>query len=294
MINKPVLSSLFFLTILSNVLFAPICAAGDIIIVADSRLAPAMNVITGIRKSLHAKIRVFAPADVKGQLGRIVESEEPRVVVALGREALDEALRLPFNIPVIYDLVVTPPQISRPNTTGFYMAIPARDYADLIRRHLRSIKKIAVLGRRDQLSLLAGDQTQQTIPCTVRNAFELVDAVRHVEGADAILILPDVELLSATAIEEVFLISFRRGIPLLGISEKQVKEGALFGLVVDMVEVGRQIGDYAERALRGINIDQYPPSPPKKFELFLNTDTAKRMGIQLPDDMLRMAKRAYP
>jgi putative ABC transport system substrate-binding protein len=294
MINKSAFASLLFLTILCNVLFAPMCAAGDIIIVADSRLAPAMKVIAGIRKTLHATIKVFAPAEVKGQLGRIVEREGPRAVIALGREALTEALRLPSTIPVIYDLVVTPPQIVRPNTTGFYMAVPARDYAELVRSHLRSIKKIAVVGRRDQLSILAGDPSQQTVTCTVRNAFELVDAVRHVEGADAILILPDADLLSATAIEEVFLISFRRGIPLLGISEKQVKDGALFALVVDTEEVGRQIGEYAAKAMRGKSIDQFPPSPPRKHELFLNTETARKMGIQLPEDMVRMAKRAYP
>ncbi len=55
------------------------------------------------------------------------------MVIALGREALAEALTLPPSIPVIYDMVVTPPAINRPNTVGFYMATPSSEYAELVR-----------------------------------------------------------------------------------------------------------------------------------------------------------------
>jgi ABC-type uncharacterized transport system substrate-binding protein len=144
------------------------------------------------------------------------------------------------------------------------------------------------------LSILADDPSQQTVTCAVGNPFELVETVRRLEGADAILILPDTGLLSAAAVEELFLISFRRGIPILGISEKQVRDGALLALVVDTEEVGRQIGEYAAKTIRGKSIDRIPPSPPRKHELFLNTETARRMGIRLSEEMARMAKRAYP
>ncbi|HEX9023255.1 MAG TPA: ABC transporter substrate binding protein [Geobacteraceae bacterium] len=294
MISRSVKTSLFILVLLFQGLFTPACFADDVLVIADGRLAPAHNIISGIRKSLHASIRVFSPAEARDSLGRLVEKEKPRVVVALGREALNEALRLPPTIPVIYDMVVVPPQIARPNTTGFYMAVPVSEYAELLRNYLYPLKKIAVVGRREQLNVLASDTSQKTTNSVVGNAFELVEAVRQVKDADAILLLPDAELLSAVAMEEVFLISFRRKVPLLGISEKQVKDGALLALVVDTEEVGRRIGEYAGKAMRGVNMGLYPPSPPKRFELFLNRDTAKKMGIHLSGEMLRMAKRAYP
>jgi ABC-type uncharacterized transport system substrate-binding protein len=270
------------------------CMATEVIVVADSRLRPVVNIISGIRKSCHSPIKLFSPAEVKGKLGRIAEKEEPRVVITLGREALAEALQLPSAIPVIYDLVVTPPPITRPNTTGFYMAIPARDYLNLIRDHLHSIKKVAVVGSRDQLNVLATDENPLMASYSVGNPFELVDKLGRIEAADAILLLPDSGLLSATAMEQAYLLSFRRGIPLLGISEKQVKDGALLALVVDTESVGRQIGEYAAKALRGINVGKLPPSPPKRFDIFLNADTARKMGIQIPAEMIRMAKKAYP
>lgn len=284
----------FLFAVLLVCLWPPHCPAAEVIVVADSRLKPVTDIVTGIRKTLRASLRICPPEDVKGTLQRMVEKEGAKVVIALGREALAEALRLPPSVPVIYDMVVTPPAINRPNTVGFYMATPAREYVDLVNTHLHSIRKIAVVGGREQLNILAADTTQQTASYNVRNAFELVSTLRQIDTANAILLLPDASLLTATAMEEAYLLSFRRGIPLLGISERQVREGALLALVVDTVQVGRLIGEFAAKAIRGGNIGQPPPSPPHRFDLYINTDTARKMGIRLPDEMLRVAKRVYP
>jgi ABC-type uncharacterized transport system substrate-binding protein len=270
------------------------CHAADVIVVADSRLKPVVEIIAGLRKTLRASLKIISPDDVKGTLQRVVEREDAKVVIALGREALNEALRLPPSIPVIYDLVVTPPAVSRPNTAGFYMATPAREYVDLVNAHLQSIRKIAVVGGREQLNILAADTSSQTVSYNVRNPFELVSTLRQIETANAILLLPDASLLTTAAMEEVYLLSFRRGIPVFGISERQVREGALLALVVDTVQVGRLIGEYAARAIRGGSFGQAPPAPPRRFDLYVNTDTARKMGIRLPDDILRLAKRTYP
>jgi ABC-type uncharacterized transport system substrate-binding protein len=168
------------------------------------------------------------------------------------------------------------------------MATPTSQYLDQINTNLPSIKHIAVIGNRDQLKVLAGEATQQVSLHGVRNCFEFVTALQQTNGSDAILLLPDVSLLTATAMEEAFLLSFRKRIPLLGISERQVRDGALFALVVDTVHQGRLIGEYATKALRGIQIG------PRRFELFLNMETARKMGIRIPDEMLRMARRVYP
>lgn len=268
--------------------------AADVLILGDTRLTPVVNIISGIRKTLRAPFKVYPPSDIKGCLSRVVKKEDPKIVIALGREALGEALQLPGGVPVIYDLVVIPPATTRPNTTGFYMAVPVRQYVDLIRNYLHSIKKIAVLGNRDQLNVLVGEELRQTTTHLVKTPYELVDAVRRNDSADAILLLPDATLLSTTAMEEALLLSFRKGIPIFGVSEKQVKDGALLALVVDSFTVGKQIGEYASKTLRGVNVSQNPPSPSKKFDLYLNTETARRMGIEIPDEMMRLAKRSYP
>ena len=270
------------------------CLAADVLIIADAQLKPVMEVTLGIRKTLHAYTRTLSPAEVKGNLAAVVQREEARVVIALGREALAEALTLPPSIPVIYDMVVTPPAISRANTIGFYMATPASEYADLVRRHLPSLKQVAVIASREFLNILAHNASAPISSHSVKNIVEFVSTVKQLEKADAILLLPDNGVINTTALEETYLHSFRRSIPLLGISERHVREGALLALVVDMVNVGKVIGEYATKALKSGNVGQQSAYPPRRFELYLNMDTARKMRISIPNDVVRMAKKVYP
>lgn len=288
------------LTLLLAVTFAPLlmptsAEAADVLIVCDIQLRPVAEIVSGIKRTLNVPFRIVSPEEVKGRLDDMVESEDAKVVVALGKNALSEALRLPPSIPVIYDLVVVPPVITRPNTTGFYMATPTREYGDLIRNYLHSIRKIAVVGSRNQLNVLTrGDSALQSV-FGVKNSVEFVAAVRQMDesDADAILLMPDSALLTPAALDEALLISFKKKIPLIGISEQNVKEGALLALVVDTVNVGKLIGEAAGKVLHGGSVAQIPPSPPRKYFMYLNTSTATRMGIKFPNEMVRLAKRVY-
>lgn len=289
-------------TFLHSLLGALIClllaalpaSAAEVLVIADAQLKPVMEVIQGLRKTLRASTRTYAPAEVRGTLAAVVQREDARVVIAMGREALGEALTLPPSIPVIYDMVVTPPSISRPNTAGFYMATPASEYGDLVRTYIPALRRVAVVASRDSLNTLAGNISPPVSSHTVRNTVEFVNTVKQLENTDAILLLPDSGVLTAAALEEAYLQSFRRRIPLLGISERHVKEGALLALVVDMVNVGKLVGEYASKALKSGNVGQPPAAPPRKFELFINMDTARKMRISIPDEVVRMARKAYP
>lgn len=287
--SKIILHNLIYLLLSST-----ICCAADVLIIADAQLKPVKEISQGMRKSLRASIRTYSPTEIKGNLTGIVQQENARVVIVLGREALAEALTLPSYTPVIYGLVVTPPVVNRPNTIGFYMATPAEEYAGLIRKHLPSLKQVAVVGGRDMLSVLASDVSAPLNTYSVKNTFEFIKTIKQLETIDALLLLPDSGIMTSTAMEEAFLFSFRRRVPILGISERHVKEGALLALVVDMVNVGRVIGEHATKALKNGTVGQQQALPPRKFDLYLNMDTARKMRINIPDEVVRMTRKAYP
>ncbi|MDA8433673.1 MAG: ABC transporter substrate binding protein [Nitrospiraceae bacterium] len=285
---------LFPLVLFVVLLLLSTAEAADVLVIGDTRLSPVVEIISGIRETLDATVKVYSPSDARDRLNRIAQKEDAKVVVALGREALQEALRLPASTPVIYDLVVTPPPVSRPNTTGFYMATPVREYSALIRRYIPSVKRIAVVGSSGLLRTLEDGDDPQVMPHRVKSTIELVEAVRKLDSCDAILLLPDVALLTTAALEEIYLSSFRKGIPVLGVSERSVKEGALLALVFDPVHVGRHIGEDASEAMRGVDIGRIPSSPPRNFVLYVNKSTAAKMKIHLPAELLQKARKAYP
>lgn len=277
-----------------GVFSAAACAAEDVLIVGDTRLKPVVDLISSIQQTLRSQARVYALHDVKGDLGAVVAREGARTVIALGKESITDALKLPPSVAVIYDLTVMPPQSTRPNTTGTYMATPAAEYVNLLRRYLPSLRRIAAVGSRDLLNAVGAAAFPQVSAHVADNSFDLVKSVRELEGTDALLLLPEATALTPTAMEEIYLYSFRRKVPLLGVSEKHVRQGALLALVFDPVSVGRQLGEIAAEAQSGADVGRIPASPARKFDLFINTDTARAMGVAIPAEMLRKAKRVYP
>lgn len=121
-----------------------------------------------------------------------------------------------------------------------------------------------------------------------------MNTVNRLSQSRSLLLLPDVNLLSSSVMENIYLFSFRNNIPLLGISEANVKQGSLFALVFDSRTVSHQIGERVQNALNRSKETELHDSPPKKFNLFININTARKMGVEIPEEMLRRAKKIYP
>lgn len=271
------------------------CRAAEVLIIGDTKLKPVVDVINGIRETLPSRFTVISPAEVTdGNLETIVAREGARTVIALGNDAIRDALHLPPQISVIYDLVVLPPQTHRPNTTGLYMGTPIVAYLNFVTKYLPSLKKISVISNKQTLSILGGMGFSQVASYQVTNSFEFIKRVKQLNTGDALLLLPDVGLLTTTAVKETYLFSFRAKIPILGLSKNHVRQGALFALVFDPVCVGRVLGERAAQSLAGEDVGQIPPAPSSSFDLYINKETARRMGITIPDEMIKIAKAVFP
>jgi len=103
---RPLYAALLFLLLL----FTSPAQAAKVLIVGDTQYAMVADMAADIQATLRSPSKEYATSEVKGRLGAIVEREDARVVVALGMEALAEALRLPPSISVVYGLVVAPPR----------------------------------------------------------------------------------------------------------------------------------------------------------------------------------------
>jgi hypothetical protein len=286
--RNPFFAALFLFLLL--LLSSPACAA-KVLIIGDTQYAMVADVVSEIQASLRAQSKEYATTEIKGRLGAIVEREDAEVVVALGMDAVGEALRLPPSIAVVYGLVVVPPKSGRANVTGVYMSPPVSEYVATVRRYLPGLAKVSVVGSQGMLKSL-GD-SGQVAAYNVASSSELVTTVNRLADTKALLLLPDANLLTAPVMSNVYLFSFRNNIPLLGISEANVKQGSLFALVFDPKSVSRQIGEKVQTILNGSDVDEIPASAPKKYNLYINSNTAQKMGIEIPDEMLRRAKRVY-
>lgn len=274
-------------------LFVSPASAAKVLIVGDIQYALVADVVSEIQLSLRVHSKEYSSEEVRGRLGALVEQEGAQVVVALGADALGEAMRLNPSIAVVYGLVVVPPKTGRTNITGVYMSPPVSEYVATIRRHLPAIGRISVVGSQNMVKSLLGGDSPNVAAYYANSSSDLVNTVNRLSDTKALLLLPDANLLTSQAMSNIYLFSFRKNIPLLGISEANVKQGSLLALVFDPKTVSRQIGEKVQSILNGSDAVDIPVSPPRKFNLYINSKTAQKMGIEIPDEMLRKAKRVY-
>jgi putative tryptophan/tyrosine transport system substrate-binding protein len=279
--------------ILPGLFFASLSLAADVLIIGDLRYKPVSEVATGVKRSLQSASRIYALSEVRGGLAAVASREDARVVVALGKDALDEALKLPSSIAVIYGLIISPPANSRQNMTGVFMSTPVSEYVEVIRKYLPSIRKIAVIGSQDLLMSLNAAGHANVSVYRAGNSVELVRTLNRIGDSHALLLLPDVSMLSSSVMETVYLFSYRRNIPLLGISEGNVRQGSLIALVFDPNAVSEQIASMTERIMQGNDISGIRPEAPRKYRLSLNINTARKMGINIPESLIRNTHKIY-
>ncbi|MBI5211931.1 MAG: hypothetical protein HY957_00970 [Nitrospirae bacterium] len=264
------------------------------IIVGDTQIKPVADAVKGIKDVLPFSVKAYAPSDVKNRLSSIIEKEDAKVVIALGRDAFESAFHLPETIPIIYGMVVSPPNVKRQNITGIYLETPVGEYISVINKFFPRIKKIGMVYSSGTERLLESTDYPHIKAYKAKDSYAFINALKSFGGMDALLLLPDRNFLSPTSMEEAYLFSFRNKIPILGISEKYVKDGAFFALVFDPQDIGRQIGETAKAVLAEGSASKVPVSSPAVFNLYINTDTAKKMNIQMPDEFIKRAKRVYP
>lgn len=121
----------------------------------------------------------------------------------------------------------------------------------------------------------------------VRNGAEL-DAALEAMASDVGAVFVPVDAYVASQVPRIMLATLRRNIPLSTPQRRGVVDGGFMSYGLDMLALGAQGARLAAQVLGGVPAGDLPVET-AEFRLTINMDTAGRLGISLPDQILRQA-----
>ena len=224
----------------------------------------------------------------------------PDLILALGSPAALDISQRVHDIPIVFS-VLFKPSFNAANITGVSIDIEGSQIFSAVKKIIPRARTIGILYDAKQsgtyvakLKKQAEEYSLDIVPQRVDSVNDVYQKIRVLgPRMDVLLMVPDATIYTAITTDDVILYCLRSGIAVIGLSPNYVKAGALFSLSCDYEAVGEQSGNIAARIARGEKPAGIPVTFPDKLELSISLIVADRLGITIPDDVIREAKNVF-
>lgn len=106
-------------------------------------------------------------------------------------------------------------------------------------------------------------------------------------GVDALLVLPDPVLSEHRTV--LGMLALKARLPSIFGSREDLADGCLMAYGVNRLDLIRRAAGYVDKILKGAKPGDLPVEQPTKYELIVNLNTGKALGIAIPDSILARA-----
>ncbi|SDY73684.1 putative ABC transport system substrate-binding protein [Proteiniborus ethanoligenes] len=257
-------------------------------------------------KNLNLDIQ-FAQGDIAltTTIAQNFVSQKKDLILAISTPSAQSAHNSTKDIPVLFTAVTDPvyaglvqnPDAPEGNVTGTSDLSPVAKQLELGMTLIPNTKKVGILFNTSELnSQLQVDIAKESaaflgieiIEIPVTNTSEFEPALNaKIKGID-FLFLPSDNLV-ASNMPIISKIAMNNRVPIIGVDEPMIKNGALACEGLDYYKLGHQTGIMAAEILSGKSIKDTPVSMLKETQLIINEDAAEELGINIPDELLKRA-----
>jgi len=279
--------------------------AGNVAVLLSSDADEYKEALRGFKETAgHQVVAVYDmeadPDQGKKLLGDIERKVKPDLIFAVGTWAL-QAVAGRTDIPIVYAMVLNPPSLvgaAVKNVTGASMNVPVEQSLRVLKQLGSHVKRIGVIYNKTRTGYLvkeaeavAREEGLQLVTREVASPKEVLPALESLQdGIDALWIVPDETILAQAVVQQMLLFSYRRKIPVLGLSDRHAQMGALLSLsFASSEDIGRQAGEAAKAVLGGKPPGQIPYTTARKTNLVVNLKAAQKLGVEVPRTVVTRA-----
>lgn len=242
---------------------------------------------------------------IASQIARKFVGENPDVIVAIATPSAQTVAAAARNIPVVFSAVTDPlaaklvQSWEKPgaNITGVSDMLPIDQHLDMLEQVVPDAKRIGTVynpGEANAVALIElleerlAERDMELVKGAATKTSEVLGAARSLVGkADAIYLTTDNTVISAA--EAVISVGERADIPVFAADTATVERGAVAAMGFNYYKHGRQTGAMVARVLEGAATADMPVETMDELDLYVNPNAAERMGITLPDAIIKDA-----
>ncbi|MFC2062191.1 ABC transporter substrate-binding protein [Elusimicrobiota bacterium] len=230
-----------------------------------------------------------------------LQNSRPDVILTLGTLASQTATEEINDIPIISCIVMKSFFANRrQNSSGVAIDIPVEHKFDMLEKIIPGKKRVGLIYSRKNKELaekyLAVSKKKNFILISreTLSEKEIPEIFKDLHWRiDALLMAPDPLAYTTHSIKYIVIACLKNRIPLIGLSTPYTGSGALFSLDSDCEEMGHQAGEMALKVIMNTDIGSIPIALPRKLILSINLFTAKQIGLNVPDEVIRQADKIF-
>jgi putative ABC transport system substrate-binding protein len=246
------------------------------------------------------------PARIDAAAAELVRSK-PDVIFARGPSALAAAVRATTSIPIVaIDLESDPvalgyaKTLARPGgqVTGVFLDLPemSAKQLQLFRELVPRLSRVALVGDSviNATQYRATERAAKSFKVQVRT-FEgrtpaeldaALEAARR-SGVGGVVVFSSPTVYGHVA--RIATLAREKRLPTVALFSEFAEAGGLLSYGPSLREAFRRCGVYVGKILNGAKPADLPIELPEKFELVINAQTAKALGLTISDSLLRRA-----
>jgi putative ABC transport system substrate-binding protein len=243
------------------------------------------------------------------QIGRQFAGASPSVIVPISTPSAQTVFNATKTIPIVFAAVSDPvgaklvpgtgPSASGTNVTGVSDPIPVAAQLTLAHEIMPNAKRVGIVYSPGETTISvqvdAARETSKKLGLTLVEAPALKSgdvqaSVKSLVGRIDFLYVPADNAVTA-AFDGVMVIANRARLPVFAAEDSGVTKGAIASVGFNYYQAGRRTGAMIAKVLNGRPPGQIPWEISTSTDLAVNTASAKRLGLTIPDKILKRATK---